>query len=619
MLIVAKRKGKFEQPRQKERDLSIPVYVERKNQQTIRECSSATNKDLDETVIIHQNNQRDVNNESEVAIDTDAIEAKMSTQQKSAQEKQIKKDQSVELDLQATRSISPVENSSDENAQKTMEQNHWVNNTADDTFLDQNTERNDINEEKPSKPNRIKKVLISSAFTVASIAIFFILLLSNMQIRIDTSEIPAIVEYNKSMTTLPKATCGILPIKVVATNGLDTTKLGQQTLHYEADWLWKKASADVNVVVTDKVPPKIELNPNDKVLEYDEEYIEDGFIATDDYDGDLTDKVKPFYSNNKAYYFVSDSSNNYAFAERDIIRKEADTTKPEIKLNGKERMTIQIGDEYKEPGFTAIDNVDGDLTKNVVVNDNIDTETIGSYKVSYTATDTMGNNVTATRIVDVMPESTNKGEGETIYLTFDDGPSGNTEFLLQTLAKYNVKATFFVLSDTDYNEALTEIVNSGNSIGVHWKNHSYEEAYASEESYLNGLKEAQKKIETITGVRPTMIRFLGGTSNTVSSNYSDGIMYKLIKSAPENGFTYFDWNVDSNDASGQLTTKEEVTESVIDGIRNNPYDYAVVLQHDVKDFSVAAVEDIIIWGLSNGYQFDVLSADGPRCQHQAQI
>ena len=90
-------------------------------------------------------------------------------------------------------------------------------------------------------------------------------------------------------------------------------------------------------------------------------------------------------------------------------------------------------------------------------------------------------------------------------------------------------------------------------------------------------------------------------------------MTQLTQSLPENGFRYFDWNVSSSDASS-ATTAEEVYRNVINGISGKKV--SVVLQHDIKDFSVAAVERIIIWALANGYTFLPLTTDSPACAHR---
>ena len=80
----------------------------------------------------------------------------------------------------------------------------------------------------------------------------------------------------------------------------------------------------------------------------------------------------------------------------------------------------------------------------------------------------------------------------------------------------------------------------------------------------------------------------------------------------EKGYQYFDWNVTSGDA-GETTEKDQVVKNVINGIQKNKI--SVVLQHDIKDFSVDAVPEIIEWAFENGYCFDTLTKDGPIVHH----
>ena len=41
----------------------------------------------------------------------------------------------------------------------------------------------------------------------------------------------------------------------------------------------------------------------------------------------------------------------------------------------------------------------------------------------------------------------------------------------------------------------------------------------------------------------------------------------------------------------------------------------MVLQHDIKDYSVNAVEQVLIWGINNGYVFRALDASSPNAHH----
>lgn len=276
---------------------------------------------------------------------------------------------------------------------------------------------------------------------------------------------------------------------------------------------------------------------------------------------------------------------------------------PYLELTGGETVTVAVGDKFTEPGYRATGEQGENLTGRVKVSGTVDTETVGSYEITYSVTDDQGRTTELVRTVEVKP---------VIYLTFDDGPGQYTQQLLDVLAKYDVKATFFVVN-TSYSkrtETLQAIAEAGHTIGIHSMSHNYETIYASEEAFLEDLYAMQNVIYQATGVKATLMRFPGGSSNSIASA---ALMSQLTQKVKQAGFTYFDWNVDSRDASG-ATTADEVYKNVISGIEGKTY--AVVLQHDIKSYSVAAVERIIQWGLANGYTFQALTASSPSCQHR---
>ena len=185
-------------------------------------------------------------------------------------------------------------------------------------------------------------------------------------------------------------------------------------------------------------------------------------------------------------------------------------------------------------------------------------------------------------------------------------------WLLDVLKKYGVKVTFFVKGSTAYPEYLTRAAEEGHAVAIHTYSHNYNELYASDDAFMADLIATQNAILKYTGQKSMLTRFPGGSSNTISANYSKGIMSRLVKKLPEMGYQYFDWNVDSNDAGGAKDA-DEVFKNVTEGVvrRQN----SVVLQHDTKSFSIDAVERIIAWGLCNGYTFAALDANSPTCHH----
>jgi hypothetical protein len=92
-------------------------------------------------------------------------------------------------------------------------------------------------------------------------------------------------------------------------------------------------------------------------------------------------------------------------------------------------------------------------------------------------------------------------------------------------------------------------------------------------------------------------------------------MRRLANIMTDMGYHYFDWNVSSGDAGGTTSTSGVIANVTTgpNGVWKN--DASVVLQHDIKDFSVAAVEQIIIWGQQNGYQFLPLQEDSYGAKH----
>ena len=199
---------------------------------------------------------------------------------------------------------------------------------------------------------------------------------------------------------------------------------------------------------------------------------------------------------------------------------------------------------------------------------------------------------------------------KTIYLTFDDGPGAYTEKLLKYLKQYDVKATFFVTNQNPkYKYVLKKIVEDGHAIGVHSNTHQWS-IYSSRKSYLNDFNTMHKIILDETGVDTKIFRFPGGTNNTVSRKYSRGIMKDLASYMTNEGYIYFDWNVDCYDTSGYNSSK--IAQATINQIKNRHS--SVVLMHDIRNSTVEAVKTIIEYGLKNGYEFAVIDESTPRVQ-----
>ena len=201
--------------------------------------------------------------------------------------------------------------------------------------------------------------------------------------------------------------------------------------------------------------------------------------------------------------------------------------------------------------------------------------------------------------------------GKVIYLTFDDGPGPRTPELLAILEKYNVKVTFFVMGDSRL-EYLDDIAAAGHAIGIHTYSHKYAEIYKSTDAFWADFNKMEQIIYDRTGIHTNLHRFPGGSSNTVS-RICPGIITKLAKEIQNKGYYYFDWNVDSKDAETTTTTADQVYNNVISTLKKSGH--SVVLMHDVKSFTIDAVERIIQWGLQNGYTFAAIDENTPVTHH----
>ena len=406
---------------------------------------------------------------------------------------------------------------------------------------------------------------------------------------------------------------GSIPVEAVPVNQLDTQQLGLQKLCYRASCNGLLRTVYRYVEVVDTTPPVITLVSDPSYFTLPgQPYTEEGFTAWDSCDGDITALVQRVEDAGSVIYTVTDASGNIATVTRTIAYD--DTAPPVLTLLGAEALTIRAGAPFTDPGCKAMDNADGDLSEAVTVSGAVDIYMPGIYELTYSATDSWGNTAQVIRTVTVaFPTSLTPANpnGKVIYLTFDDGPGPYTDRLLDVLAKYQVKATFFVIN-SGYISTVSRIAAEGHTVAIHSATHKYAQIYASEEAYFADLTRMQSIIEEHTGTRPMILRFPGGSSNNISCAYNQGIMTRLTQAVKAQGYRYFDWNVDSDDA-GRAASAEEVFNNVVKGIGNRKN--SIVLQHDIMGFSVDAVERIINWGLANGYTFRALDMSSPACEH----
>jgi len=206
-------------------------------------------------------------------------------------------------------------------------------------------------------------------------------------------------------------------------------------------------------------------------------------------------------------------------------------------------------------------------------------------------------------------EANRNKEQQTVYLTFDDGPSRQTQKVLDILDKYRVKATFFVVSGNvteSGKEALKRAAEEGHTVGMHSDSHDYKKIYASVESLLKDYEKVFTMIQEVTGETPKIYRFPGGSYNSVGKS----CIKKAIPEMERRGFVYFDWNVTAEDAVG-TPTASSIKNNIFKNLEQT--ELPVILMHDgpCNGLTVEVLPEIIEELIQRGYCFDTLDHREP--------
>lgn len=208
-----------------------------------------------------------------------------------------------------------------------------------------------------------------------------------------------------------------------------------------------------------------------------------------------------------------------------------------------------------------------------------------------------------------------KNKQRVAYLTFDDGPSDNTIEILDFLKDHQIQATFFVTGNENRLDIYKRIVDEGHTLGNHTYGHDYNKIYRSTEAFFADVEKLNDLLEKATGQRSSILRFPGGSNNTVSRHAGGtGIMEVMRKEAKEKGYNFFDWNVDSLDASKSKQSMDVIVKSVVGGSQYT--NQAVILMHDApaKTTTVQALPQIVEGLKKQGFIFKGLDMQTPEVQ-----
>ena len=219
-------------------------------------------------------------------------------------------------------------------------------------------------------------------------------------------------------------------IDLTNNSNVDITKLGDYDVTFETHEKYAiNTKKKVKVHVIDEEKPNITLKgENEIIINYKDEYKEDGYIATDNYDGDITDKViiennidNTKLGNYEVIYKVKDSSNNETIVKRNVIVK--DTKKPTIKLNRNINSYVILNNDININDFKATDDYDGDITDKVIVEGSVNTKKVGLYKVTYKVKDSSDNETILETTINVQKKN-KRGVPVMMYHWFYDDTKG---------------------------------------------------------------------------------------------------------------------------------------------------------------------------------------------------
>ena len=140
------------------------------------------------------------------------------------------------------------------------------------------------------------------------------------------------------------------------------------------------------------------------------------------------------------------------------------------------------------------------------------TETTESQTESATETTTVPQNEHTNPMNAKEAEALEASSENRVYLTFDDGPSANTDEILDILKKNNIKATFFILKSDDPKSIarMKRMYDEGHTVAMHSVSHEYPLVYADLPAYKEDVDGIKTFIDDTLGIACKFYRFPGG-------------------------------------------------------------------------------------------------------------
>jgi hypothetical protein len=373
---------------------------------------------------------------------------------------------------------------------------------------------------------------------------------------------------------------GDVTARVVVSGSVNHAVVGSYTLHYNVSDSAGNAAEEktrtVNVVDTTR-PVITLLGQNPMTLQLGTPYVEPGYTATDNYDGNITANVAVSGSVNHTAvgsytlrYNVSDSSGNPAQEKTRTVSVVTDTVPPVITLLGSNPMTIAVGTPYVEPGYTANDNRDGDITARVIVSGSVSHTVVGSYTLRYNVSDAAGNpaqeRTRTVNVVDTVPPVITL-LGSNVMTVQVGSPYAEPGYTATDNYDGNITAWVVVSGSVNHNVVGSYILR-----------------YTVSDSSGNPAQEKTRTVNVVDTVPPVITLFgdnpmtlqvgspYAEPGYTASDNYDGNITASVVVTPPEGGVNYevvgsYTLRYNVSDSSGNSAQERTRTVNVVDTVR----------------------------------------------------
>ncbi len=322
-------------------------------------------------------------------------------------------------------------------------------------------------------------------------------------------------------------------------------------------------------------------------------------------------------------------------------KNQKSTNIPKIILNGNTIINLVEGQKYKEPGYKATDDIDGNITDKVKIEGTIDYEKKGVYELIYSVSNSKNEKAKAYRFVKVSKQqeitykeeydnidNTSRGwwsgnkfdhqrpaggadinelkkynayflgpDEKIIYLTFDEGSYDTyVKDIVDVLNKNNIKATFFLCKNYIVANAnlIKQMAGAGHSIGNHTYHHQNMPSLATKKNfnkYLTEIKEVENAYYEITGKK------LDKVYRDPRGEWS----YRDLTIMKDLGYKTYFYSANYNDFSGTLTKEKALSE-----MTKRYHNGAIYLIHPNNKGNYEALESFINEMKKQGYTFDLV-------------